>query len=48
MIGYLKGTITHIFENSCFIDVHGVGYRAIVSGSTLGNLTIGKDTMLYT
>ena len=48
MIGYLKGTITHIFENSCFIDVHGVGYRAIVSGSTLGNLTIGKDTMIYT
>lgn len=48
MIGYLKGTITHIFENACFIDVNGVGYRAIVSGSTLGNLTIGKETMLYT
>lgn len=48
MIGYLKGTITHIFENACFIDVNGVGYRAIVSGSTLGNLAIGKETMLYT
>lgn len=48
MIGYLKGTITHIFENACFIDVHGVGYKAIVSGSTLGNLTIGRETMLYT
>lgn len=48
MIGYLKGTITHIFENACFIDVNGVGYRAIVSGPTLGNLTIGKETMLYT
>ena len=31
-----------------FIDVNGVGYRAIVSGPTLGNLTIGKETMLYT
>lgn len=48
MIGYLKGTITHIFENACFIDVHGVGYKAIVSGSTLGNLAIGRETMLYT
>ena len=48
MIGYLTGTITHIFENACFIDVNGVGYRAIVSGPTLGNLTIGKETMLYT
>lgn len=48
MIGYLKGTITHIFENACFIDVNGVGYRAIVSGPTLGNLTIGKEMMLYT
>ena len=48
MIGYLKGTITHIFSSSCFIDVHGVGYRTVVSGSTLSALSIGQETTLYT
>ena len=33
MIGYLKGVISHIFVNSCFIDVHGVGYRLEAQGS---------------
>ena len=48
MIGYLKGKITHVFANSCFIEVGGVGYRTIVSGTTLGELSVGKETMLYT
>ena len=25
MIGYLRGQVTHIFLDACFIDVHGVG-----------------------
>lgn len=48
MIGYLKGKITHVFANSCFIEVGGVGYRTIISGTTLGELSVGKETMLYT
>lgn len=48
MIGYLKGTISHIFSNACFIDVGGVGYKAIASATTLKDLVIGQETMLYT
>lgn len=48
MIGYLKGVISHIFVNSCFIDVHGVGYRTYAPASTLDTLCIGQEAMLYT
>ncbi|MGN0947555.1 Holliday junction branch migration protein RuvA [Megasphaera sp.] len=48
MIGYLKGIISHIFTNSCFIDVHGVGYRTYAPASTLDGLTVGKEALLYT
>lgn len=48
MIGYLKGVISHIFVNSCFIDVHGVGYRTYVPASTLDTLCVGQEAMLYT
>lgn len=48
MIGYLKGVISHIFVNSCFIDVHGVGYRAYAPASTLDTLCVGQEAMLYT
>ena len=48
MIGYLKGVISHIFVNSCFIDVHGVGYRTYAPASTLDTLCFGQEAMLYT
>ena len=48
MIGYLKGVIIHIFVNSCFIDVHGVGYRTYAPASTLDTLCVGQEAMLYT
>lgn len=48
MIGYLKGVISHIFVNSCFIDVHGVGYRTYAPASTLDTLCVGQEAMLYT
>lgn len=47
MIGYLKGVISHIFVNSCFIDVHGVGYRTYAPASTLDTLCVGQEAMLY-
>lgn len=48
MIGYLKGTITHLFRDTCFIDVHGVGYRVCVPASTLDTLVLGKESLLFT
>lgn len=48
MIGYLKGVISHIFVNSCFIDVNGVGYRTYAPASTLDTLCVGQEAMLYT
>ena len=48
MIGYLKGVISHIFVNSCFIDVHGVGFRTYAPASTLDTLCVGQEAMLYT
>ena len=25
MIGYVRGIVTHLFKESCYVDVHGVG-----------------------
>lgn len=48
MIAYLKGTITHILSTSCFVDVHGVGYRVYISQATSAHLTEGEHGMLFT
>lgn len=48
MIGYIKGIVSHIFKDSCFVDVHGVGYRAYIPVSTMDTLTIGKEATLFT
>lgn len=48
MIGYVKGTITHMFKEYCFVDVHGVGYRVYAPVSTLAQLTLGREALLFT
>lgn len=48
MIGYVKGTITHIFKEYCFVDVHGVGYRVYAPASTLADLTLRQEALLFT
>lgn len=48
MIGYLKGTITHLAVDHCFIDVQGVGYRVFIAGTTRQKLSIGKVCSLFT
>jgi len=48
MIGYLKGTVTHLFSDSCFIDVGGVGYRVFIPNSTRQELKLNSDALLYT
>lgn len=48
MIGFVRGIVSHIFAGSCFIDVHGVGYRLYISGSTRDALVEGTEVLLYT
>ena len=48
MIGFLRGIINQIFQGSCFIDVHGVGYRVYISGTTRDALIEGQEALLYT
>ncbi|VAW04153.1 Holliday junction ATP-dependent DNA helicase RuvA [hydrothermal vent metagenome] len=47
MIASLKGLVDHIGEDSCIIDVGGVGYLVFCSGRTLGNLPpVGEAVIL--
>lgn len=48
MIGYLKGTVTHLFAEYCFLDVQGVGYRVFVPASTRQQLNTGAAVTLFT
>ncbi len=48
MIGYLRGIITHMRIDHCYIDVRGVGYRVHVSESTKQQLQIGEEAQLFT
>ncbi|TGS13174.1 Holliday junction branch migration protein RuvA [Mesorhizobium sp. M2E.F.Ca.ET.209.01.1.1] len=48
MIGKLKGTVDEIDEDSCVIDVHGVGYVAHCSARTLASLpSPGEAVVLF-
>lgn len=48
MIGYVKGTISHIDVDYCFVDVQGVGYRIFITDSTRKKLTLGSIASLFT
>lgn len=48
MIGYVRGIVTHVFRDACFIDVHGVGYKVYIPVSTMNNLSLNREAMLYT
>ena len=48
MIGYLKGTITHLANEHCFVDVQGVGYRVFIPSSTRQELAVNAQVTLYT
>ena len=48
MIGYVKGIVTHIFRDSCFVDVHGVGYRVSIPASTMDKLVLNREITLFT
>ncbi|MEM6537919.1 MAG: Holliday junction branch migration protein RuvA [Pseudomonadota bacterium] len=46
MIGRLKGTIEAINEDSCLIDVGGVGYEVLSHPRALDSLAVGAATIL--
>lgn len=48
MIGYVRGIVTHLFKESCYVDVHGVGYRVYVSTTTRQQLIEGQEVTLFT
>lgn len=48
MIGYVEGTISHAFADSCFVNVGGVGYRVFIASSTRNRLKLGQQARLFT
>lgn len=48
MIGYLRGKVTYLFSDHCFIDVEGVGYRVYMAASTRQKLVTGSSVTLFT
>ncbi|MDU4960660.1 MAG: Holliday junction branch migration protein RuvA [Sporomusaceae bacterium] len=48
MIGYVRGKVSQLFADSCFIDVNGVGYRVFVPQSTWQKLSKGTEATLFT
>ena len=48
MIGKLRGTLDEIDEDSCLVDVHGVGYVVFCSARTLASLPApGEAVVLF-
>lgn len=39
MIGYLSGKVKFLFEDSCILDVHGVGYKIFLDAQSRQTLT---------
>lgn len=48
MIGYVRGRVTHLFNDACYVDVHGVGYRVHIPVTTRQTLSEGLETTLFT
>jgi len=48
MIGYLRGEVSRLFADSCFLDVGGVGYRVFIAAPTRDKLALHRETTLYT
>jgi len=48
MIGYVRGTVSHILTDHCLIDVQGMGYRVFIAAATRQKLSVGKVSSLFT
>ena len=48
MIGYIKGIIDEIGIDYILIENNGIGYKFLVSTTTLSQLSIGQEAKIYT
>lgn len=49
MIGYIKGTIEGILQDSILLENNGIGYRILTSGMVLERIgSMHQETMLFT
>lgn len=48
MIGFLRGKVSHMFNDHCFIDVNGLGYRVFIASTTRQKVAVGQEVVLYT
>lgn len=48
MIGYIRGKVTALFKDSCFLEAGGIGYRIFISDKTRQQLTSGEEAKLLT
>lgn len=49
MIGYIKGTIEGILQDSVLLENNGIGYRILTSGMVINRIgNIHQETMLFT
>lgn len=48
MIGYIKGTIEEILEDSLLLDHQGIGYQIKVPQGMLSSLSIGTEHKIFT
>ncbi len=47
MLGYLKGEILFLFEDSCILSVGGVGYKVTVDSRTRQGMSTGATAELF-
>ena len=48
MIGYIKGRVTALFKDFCFLETGGIGYRIFISDKTRQQLMTGEEAKLFT
>jgi Holliday junction DNA helicase RuvA len=48
MIGYVRGTVSHLAIDHCFVDVQGIGYRIFIAQSTRQKISVGAVVSLFT
>lgn len=48
MIGYIRGSVTEIFRDFCFIETAGIGYKVYISDRDRQDLQQGREYRLLT
>ena len=47
MIGYLSGKVKFLFDDSCILDVNGVGYRIFIDAQTRQSLAVNSPAEFF-